>query len=325
MKDLKEQTERKKSMPIKLPKHLPAQDVLAKEGIFVMDEDRAFHQDIRPMRIAILNLMPLKEVTEVQLLRLLGNTPLQIEITLLAPAHHDPKNTSPEHMKSFYHVFEEVRDQNFDGMIITGAPIELFEFEEVDFWDELTEIMQWSKTHVTSTMHICWGAQAGLYYHYGIPKHILDQKVFGVFPHYTNDYGDKLLKGFDDIFYVPHSRRTEVRMEDIAKNPKVVVLSASEESGVYIAIAKHGKQIFVMGHSEYDRLTLKTEYERDLAKGLKIDVPKHYFEDDDPTKRPLMRWRSHSNLLFSNWLNYYVYQETPYDVTQISNEQTLKP
>ena len=185
--------------------------------------------------------------------------------------------------------------------------------------------MQWSKTHVTSTMHICWGAQAGLYYHYGIPKHILDQKVFGVFPHYTNDYGDKLLKGFDDIFYVPHSRRTEVRMEDIAKNPKVVVLSASEESGVYIAIAKHGKQIFVMGHSEYDRLTLKTEYERDLAKGLKIDVPKHYFEDDDPTKRPLMRWRSHSNLLFSNWLNYYVYQETPYDVTQISNEQTLKP
>ena len=286
-----------------------------------MDEDRAFHQDIRPLRIAILNLMPLKEVTEVQLLRLLGNTPLQVEITLLAPKNHDPKNTSPEHMKSFYHTFDEVKNEKFDGMIITGAPIELLEFEEIDFWDELVEIMEWTKKNVHSTMHICWGAQAGLYYHYGIPKHTLDQKVFGVFPHYTNDYGDKLLKGFDDEFFVHHSRRTEVRSEDIAKNPKVVILSESEESGVYIAIAKHGKQIFVMGHSEYDLMTLKQEYDRDVAKGIPIHVPLHYFQDDNPTKRPIMRWRSHSNLLFSNWLNYYVYQETPYDVSQITGEE----
>ncbi|MGE4215041.1 MAG: homoserine O-succinyltransferase [Anaerotignaceae bacterium] len=311
-------------MPIKLPAHLPAQEVLAQEGIFVMDEDRAFHQDIRPLKIAILNLMPLKEVTEVQLLRLVGNTPLQIEVTLLHPKNHDTKNTPAEHMASFYHTFDEIKGQKFDGMIITGAPIELFDFEEITYWDELVEIMEWTKSNVTSTLHICWGAQAGLYYHYGIPKHTLDKKVFGVFPHYTNDYkgeNDKLLKGFDDEFFVPHSRRTEVRHEDIAKNPKVVILSESEESGVYIAIAKHGRRIFVMGHSEYDPLTLKTEYDRDKNKGVDIEVPKHYFKDDDPDKDPIVRWRSHSNLLFSNWINYYVYQETPYDIDSIKSEE----
>lgn len=311
-------------MPIKLPAHLPAQEVLAKEGIFVMDEDRAFHQDIRPLKIAILNLMPLKEVTEVQLLRLIGNTPLQIEVTLLHPKNHDTKNTPAEHMASFYHTFDEIRGQKFDGMIITGAPIELYDFEEITYWDELVEIMEWTKSNVTSTMHICWGAQAGLYYHYGIPKHTLDKKIFGIFPHYTNDFkgeNDKLLKGFDDEFFVPHSRHTEVRKEDIAKNPKVVILSESEESGVYIAIAKHGRRIFVMGHSEYDPLTLKTEYDRDKSKGADTDVPKHYFKDDDPNKDPIVRWRSHSNLLFSNWINYYVYQETPYDIDSIKSEE----
>ena len=304
-------------MPIKLPDHLPAKDILSNEGIFVMGEDRAFHQDIRPLKVAILNLMPLKEVTEVQLLRLLGNSPLQVEITLLFPKSHDSQNTPVEHLKSFYHTFDEVKNQKFDGLIITGAPIELMDFEEVDFWHELTEIMDWSKSNVTSTMHICWGAQAGLYYHYGVPKIILDKKISGVFPHYKNPYHDKLLRGFDDIFYVPHSRRTEVRREDIINTGKVVILSESDESGVYIASAKHGRQIYVMGHSEYDALTLKNEYMRDLQKGLNPEVPRHYFKDDNPNNMPLVRWRSHSNILFSNWLNYYVYQETPYDVEKI--------
>ena len=304
-------------MPIKLPDHLPAKEILSNEGIFVMGEDRAFHQDIRPLKVAILNLMPLKEVTEVQLLRLLGNSPLQVEITLLFPKSHDSQNTPVEHLKSFYHTFDEVRNQKFDGLIITGAPIELMDFEEVDFWQELTEIMDWSKSNVTSTMHICWGAQAGLYYHYGVPKIILDKKISGVFPHYKNPYHDKLLRGFDDIFYVPHSRRTEVRREDIINTGKVVILSESDESGVYIASAKHGRQIYVMGHSEYDALTLKNEYMRDLQKGLNPEVPRHYFKDDNPNNMPLVRWRSHSNILFSNWLNYYVYQETPYDVEKI--------
>lgn len=304
-------------MPIKLPDHLPAKEILSNEGIFVMGEDRAFHQDIRPLKVAILNLMPLKEVTEVQLLRLLGNSPLQVEITLLFPKSHDSQNTPVEHLKSFYHTFDEVKNQKFDGLIITGAPIELMDFEEVDFWQELTEIMEWSKSNVTSTMHICWGAQAGLYYHYGVPKIILDKKISGVFPHYKNPYHDKLLRGFDDIFYVPHSRRTEVRREDIINTGKVVILSESDESGVYIASAKHGRQIYVMGHSEYDALTLKNEYMRDLAKGINPEVPKHYFKNDNPNNIPLVRWRSHSNILFSNWLNYYVYQETPYDVEKI--------
>ncbi len=308
-------------MPIKLPDHLPAKEILYNEGIFVMGEDRAFHQDIRPLKVAILNLMPLKEVTEVQLLRLLGNSPLQVEITLLFPKSHDSQNTPVEHLKSFYHTFDEVKNQKFDGLIITGAPIELMDFEEVDFWHELTEIMDWSKSNVTSTMHICWGAQAGLYYHYGVPKIILDKKISGVFPHYKNPYHDKLLRGFDDIFYVPHSRRTEVRREDIINTGKVVILSESDESGVYIASAKHGRQIYVMGHSEYDALTLKNEYMRDLQKGLNPEVPKHYFKDDNPNNMPLVRWRSHSNILFSNWLNYYVYQETPYDVEKIEKTE----
>ena len=304
-------------MPIKLPDSLPAKEILSNEGIFVMGEDRAYHQDIRPLKVAILNLMPLKEVTEVQLLRRLGNSPLQVEITLLFPHSHNAQNTPVEHLKTFYHTFDEVKNQKFDGLIITGAPIELFNFEEVDFWQELTEIMEWSKSNVTSTMHICWGAQAGLYYHYGVPKIILDKKISGVFPHYMNPYPDKLLRGFDDMFYVPHSRRTEVRREDIINTGKVVILSESDESGVYIASAKHGRQIFVMGHSEYDALTLKNEYLRDLAKGLNPEIPKHYFKDDNPANAPLVRWRSHSNILFTNWLNYYVYQETPYDVEKI--------
>ncbi len=308
-------------MPIKLPDHLPAKEILSNEGIFVMGEHRAYHQDIRPLRVAILNLMPLKEVTEVQLLRLLGNSPLQVEITLLFPKSHDSQNTPVEHLKSFYHTFDEVKNQKFDGLIITGAPIELMDFEEVDFWQELTEIMEWSKSNVTSTMHICWGAQAGLYYHYGVPKIILDKKISGVFAHYKNPYHDKLLRGFDDIFYVPHSRRTEVRREDIINTNKVVILSESDESGVYIASAKHGRQIYVMGHSEYDALTLKNEYMRDLAKGINPEIPKHYFKNDDPNSTPLVRWRSHSNILFSNWLNYYVYQETPYDVEKIEKTE----
>ena len=314
-------------MPIKLPVNLPAQEILAKEGIFVMDENRAYHQDIRPLKIAILNLMPLKEITEVQLLRRLGNTPLQIEATLLCPKNHDSKNTPAEYLKSFYHTFDEIKNQKFDGMIITGAPIELYDFEEISYWDELVEIMEWTKSNVTSTLHICWGAQAGLYYHYGIPKTKLDKKLFGVFRHTKNDYGDKLLRGFDDEFYAPHSRRTESSKADILKNPKVVILSESEEAGVYICIAKHGRQIFVMGHSEYDPNTLKAEYERDIKKGEKIDIPKHYFKDDNPDNPPVVTWRSHSNLLFSNWLNYYVYQETPYDVEKIKpqeNEEETK-
>lgn len=308
-------------MPIKVPDNLPAIEELVNERIFVMNESRAFHQDIRPLKIAILNLMPLKEVTEVQLLRLLGNTPLQIETILLHPASHNSKNTKAEHLKSFYHTFDEIREQKFDGMVITGAPIELLEFEEVNFWSEIAEIMEWTKTNVTSTFHICWGAQAGLYYHYGVPKYRLKEKMFGVFPHYTNTFKAKnrvnLLRGFDDEFFVPHSRHTEVRKEDILKIPELEILSESEESGLYIVSAKNGKQIFVTGHSEYDPDTLKLEYERDLEKNPNIKIPKHYFIDDDPKKEPMVRWRSHSNLLYSNWLNYYVYQETPYDINKI--------
>lgn len=308
-------------MPIKVPDHLPAKEILTGERIFVMDESRAYHQDIRPLKIAILNLMPVKETTEVQLLRLLGNTPLQIETVLLHPNSHSSKNTSAEHLRSFYHVFDEIKDQKFDGFIITGAPIEFYDFEEVNYWDEIVEIMEWTKKNVTSTMHICWGAQAGLYYHYGVPKYILDQKMFGVFPHKIKKQNVNLLRGFDDLFYVPHSRHTEVHTEDVAKIPELEILAESEESGLYIASTKEGRQIFVMGHSEYDPLTLKAEYDRDLKKGIKeIPFPKHYFEDDDPNKPPVVQWRSHSNLLFSNWLNYYVYQETPYDLEKIQEK-----
>lgn len=299
-------------MPIKIPNELPAVEILKKENIFIMDEHRAIRQDIRELKIVILNLMPIKQVTETQLLRLLGNTPLQIEITLLHPKTHVSKNTSQDYLLTFYKTFDEIKDEKFDGMIITGAPIEHLPFEEVTYWEELTQIMEWSKIHVTSTFHICWGAQAGLYYHYGIPKYPLPEKMFGIFPHTLENPQVKLLRGFDDQFDVPQSRHTEVRREDIEKVHQLDLLSTSEEAGVYLVISKDRKQIFVTGHSEYDPLTLKEEYERDRKKGLDIQIPKHYFPQDDPTKYPVVRWRGHANLLFSNWLNYYVYQETPY-------------
>jgi homoserine O-succinyltransferase/O-acetyltransferase len=304
-------------MPIKIPDHLPASEILNKENIFVMGENRAFHQDIRPLRIALLNIMPTKIATETQILRLLGNSPLQVEIVLLHPGSHQSKNTSEEHLSTFYTTFDAVKDQKFDGIIITGAPVELLKFEEVNYWEELTRIMDWSVHNVYSTLHICWGAQAGLYYHYGIPKYPLEAKMFGVFPHTVNQKYVKLLRGFDDVFYAPHSRHTEVRREDIEKVPELDILSESKEAGVYIVASKDGRQIFVSGHSEYDPLTLKGEYDRDIAKGLKIAVPRNYYPGDDPTQEPVVRWRGHSNLLFSNWLNYYVYQETPYDLNQI--------
>jgi homoserine O-succinyltransferase/O-acetyltransferase len=299
-------------MPIKIPDNLPAKEILNSENIFVMGEGRAYHQDIRPLRIAILNLMPTKIVTETQLLRLLGNTSLQVEITLLHPESYDSKNTPQEHLTAFYTTFNEVKNQKFDGLIITGAPIEHMEFEEVDYWKELTDILEWSKTNVTSTLHICWGAQAGLYYNYGIPKYPLPQKMFGVFPHSINIKNEKLLRGFDDLFYVPHSRHTEVRKSDIENIEDLLILSESEEGGIYLVASKDGKQIFITGHSEYDPYTLKSEYDRDISKGLNIATPKNYFPHDDVSKEPIVLWRGHSNLLFSNWLNYYVYQETPY-------------
>jgi homoserine O-succinyltransferase len=304
-------------MPIKIPNNLPASEILNNENIFVMNEERAFHQDIRPLRIAIMNLMPKKITTETQLLRLLGNSPLQVEIVLLHPKTHKSKNTPKEHLVTFYSTFDEVCDQKFDGLVITGAPVEQLEFEEVNYWEELKQVMDWSIDNVFSTLHICWGAQAGLYRHYGIPKHPLDEKMFGVFPHTLNKKFVKIFRGFDDLFYVPHSRHTEVRREDIEKIPELEILSESEESGVYVVASKDGRQVFVTGHSEYDALTLKEEYERDVAKGLDIKVPRNYFPDDDPSKPPLVLWRGHANLLFSNWLNYYVYQETPYDLKQI--------
>ncbi|MBV7275262.1 homoserine O-succinyltransferase [Clostridiaceae bacterium UIB06] len=304
-------------MPIKIQDNLPAVETLNNENIFVMTEDRAFHQDIRPLRIAILNLMPTKITTETQLLRLLGNTPLQVEIDLLNPKTHESKNTSEEHLMTFYKNFDEVKSQKFDGLVITGAPVENMKFEEVDYWDELKEIMNWSTHNVYSTLHICWGAQAGLYYHYNIPKYDLSEKMFGVFPHRATKKNIKLLRGFDDEFYVPHSRHTEVRKEDIENNKDLTLLAESNESGIYIVSAKGGRQIFVSGHSEYDPLTLKSEYDRDVAKGLDIKVPKNYYPQDDPTKDPMVKWRSHANLLFCNWLNYYVYQETPFNLHEI--------
>jgi len=300
-------------MPIKIPNDLPASRILTGENIFVMDLERAIHQDIRPLKIAILNLMPTKIATETQLLRLLGNTPLQIEVSLLHTKSHESKNTSADHLDSFYSYFEDVRHQHFDGLIITGAPIETLPFEAVDYWDELTEIMDWSKTNVFSTLHICWGAQAGLYYHYGIEKHLLEKKMFGVFKHTLNHSFVKLFRGFDDIFYVPHSRHTGIKRHDIEAHPDLSIMADSDESSVYVVTAQKGRQIFVTGHSEYDAETLKLEYDRDIAQGKNIEVPKNYFEHDDPSLSPIVRWRSHANLLFSNWLNYYVYQETPFD------------
>jgi len=304
-------------MPIKIPNDLPAVEILNKENIFVMHEDRALHQDIRPLNIVILNLMPTKIVTETQILRLLRNSPLQVDIVLLHPKTHISKNTSREHLIKFYNTFDEICDRKFDGMIITGAPVEQLPFEEVDYWDELVQIMDWSVTNVFSTFHICWGAQAALYHHYGIPKYQLPEKMFGIFPHRVTKKNQKLLRGFDDIFYAPHSRHTEVRREDIQKVPELEILAESDEAGIYIVASKNGRQVFVTGHSEYDPLTLKAEYERDIAKGLKINLPKNYFPNDDPNFDPIVTWRGHANLLFNNWLNYYVYQETPYNLDDI--------
>ena len=304
-------------MPIKIPNSLPATKVLNEENIFVITETRALTQDIRPLKILILNLMPTKIVTETQLARLLGNTPLQVEMELLKTSTHKAKNTSEEHMIAFYKTFDDVKDQNFDGMVITGAPVEHLEFEEVEYWDELCEIMEWSKTHVTSTFHICWAAQAALYYHYGIKKQSLEKKLFGVFEHTADHKGSILFRGFDDTFMVPHSRHTTVLKEDIEKEKRLKILSTSKEAGVYALATDKGKQIFITGHSEYDADTLKKEYLRDKQAGLPIDVPKNYFPDDDDTKEPLVSWRSSANLLYSNWLNYFVYQTTPYDITKI--------
>lgn len=300
-------------MPIKVPDNLPAIEILNHENIFIMNESRAYKQDIRPLKILFLNLMPTKIVTETQFLRILGNSPLQVDMTFLHPKSHVPKNTPGEHLISFYKNFEEVKNEKFDGMIITGAPVEQLDFNEVGYWDELKEIMDWSVNNVTSTIHVCWGAQAALYHHFGIPKYLLEKKMFGVFPHVINKNNVKLLRGFDDVFYVPHSRYTEVRAEDIAKVPELEILSESEESGVYIAATKDKNLIFVTGHSEYDKMSLKEEYERDINKGIDINIPKNYFTNDNPKEKPIVNWRAHANLLYTNWLNYYVYQETPYE------------
>ena len=304
-------------MPIKIPNLLPATQVLLNENIFVMTETRAMTQDIRPLKILMLNLMPQKIATETQIARLIGNTPLQVELELLQTATHKSTHTAAEHMLAFYKTFDEVKHKKYDGMIITGAPVEHMEFEEVDYWDELCEIMEWSKTHVTSTFHICWGAQAGLYYHYGVRKRQLDKKLFGVFEH-TLDYKQSILfRGFDDTFVVPHSRHTESVREDIDAVPELKILSSSKEAGVFVCSTEKGRQIFVSGHSEYDADTLKNEYLRDKNLGLDIEIPKNYFPDDDDTKDPVVRWRSCANLLYTNWLNYFVYQSTPYNIEEI--------
>lgn len=304
-------------MPIKIPNALPARETLIGENIFVMDESRSQTQDIRPLRIALLNLMPTKIITETQLSRLLGNTPLQVELQLVQVSSHKAKHTSQEHMLAFYQTFQDIREQYFDGMIITGAPVEQMKFEEVEYWQELCQIMEWSKTHVHSTFHICWGAQAALYYHYGIDKVPLEKKLFGVFPHRVVYKNPILLRGFDDVFYVPHSRHTTIRREDVEKVPEIKILAESDEAGLYAMCTRGGRQVFVTGHSEYDPDTLNREYVRDKTAGLPIEVPKNYFPEDDDTRSPLVRWRSHGNLLFSNWLNYMVYQSTPYDVMGI--------
>ena len=304
-------------MPVNVPDKLPAIDILLKENIFVMDETRAAQQDIRPLKIIILNLMPLKITTETDLLRLLSNSPLQIEIDFMKIKGHTPKNTSPEHMEQFYRNFDDLKNKKYDGMIITGAPVELLQFEDVNYWDEMKEILDWAQHHVYSTLFICWAAQAGLYHYYGIPKYPLQQKMFGVFEHTHSNSQLPILRGFDDLFFMPHSRHTEIRAEDIKKVDELQIISQSAESGVAIVKAKKGRQLFITGHSEYSRHTLDSEYKRDLKKKLPIQVPVNYYPDDDATKTPLMRWGSAANLLFSNWLNYYVYQETPYNLEEI--------
>lgn len=300
-------------MPIKVSKDLPAHKILNEENVFIMDEMRAMSQDIRPLKIAILNLMPKKIETETQLLRLLGNTPLQVDIELLQMASHKSKNTPQEHLLKFYNTFEDVKNNYFDGLIITGAPVEMLDYQQVDYWDELCAVMEWSKTNVFSTFYICWGAQAGLYYHYGINKVQLDKKMFGLFPHEQTAKGHYLLYGFDDIFYVPHSRHTGIDEKAVEENKDLIILSRSKEAGIYMICDKEAKKFFITGHSEYDRDTLANEYFRDLAKGLEIEVPVNYFPDNDPKKTPIINWRAHANMLFSNWLNYFVYQRTPYD------------
>lgn len=307
-------------MPIKIPNNLPAAEILSRENIFVMTETRAMTQDIRPLRMLLLNLMPKKIETETQLTRLLGNTPLQIELDLLRIEAHKSLNTSEEHLLSFYKTFDEVKDTFYDGMIITGAPVEHLPFEDVDYWPELCRIMDWSCSHVHSTLHICWGAQAALYHHYGIDKRPLPKKQFGVFPHRSEYKESMLLRGFDDVFMFPHSRHTTVAREDIEQNPALQILASSDEAGVFMVRNKQGRQFFMMGHPEYDARTLEAEYKRDVAAGKPIEVPVNYYPDDDPTRDPVVTWRGHANLLYSNWLNYFVYQTTPYDVTQVGSE-----
>ena len=304
-------------MPIKIPEHLPANSILRGENIFCMTERRALTQDIRPLKIAILNIMPTKISTETQILRLLGNTPLQVDPIFLHPATYLSKNTPHEHLSTFYKTFDDVADQRFDGMIITGAPVEQMDFDQVVYWDELCRIMDWTKTNVYSTLHICWGAQAGLYYHYDVPKYPLEKKMFGVFSHKVNVENTKLLKGFDDVFYAPHSRHTEVLREDIERISDLKILAESPQAGVYIVMSKDGRQIFVTGHPEYDPDTLKGEYDRDIAKGMDMDIPNNYYQNDDPANVPLVLWRAHANLLYGNWINYCVYQETPFDLNQL--------
>ena len=303
-------------MPIKIQSDLPAKAELEEENIFVMDENRAISQNIRPLEIIVLNLMPIKQDTELQLLRGLSNTPLQIDVTFLQMSSHVSKNTSASHIKKFYQTFEEIKNNNYDGMIITGAPVEKLEFEEVNYWDELITVMEWSKKHVTSTIHICWGAQAGLYYHYGIKKELLPKKLSGVYKHRVMNRKEPLVRGFDDVFMAPHSRYTQASRQQILDNPRLKVLADSDEAGIYIVLGDGGKEIFVMGHPEYDRLTLDQEYKRDIDKGIEPNLPVNYYPDDDCNRKPLLSWRSHANNLYTNWLNYYVYQITPYDLNE---------
>lgn len=305
-------------MPIKIQSDLPVKEILERENIFVMDENRALHQDIRPISIGILNLMPLKEDTELQILRSLSNTPIQVDVSFIMVSSHESTHTSMSHLNKFYQTFDEVKHQNFDGFIITGAPVEQMEYEEVDYWEELCEIMEWSKTHVTSTLHLCWGAQAGMYYHYGIKKHMLDKKMFGVYSHKVRNRRVPLVRGFDDLFYAPHSRHTEIRREDIEKYPELTILAESDEAGIFLVANQDGTQIFVMGHPEYDRVTLHNEYMRDKNRGLPIEVPVNYYPNDDCEQKPLLEWRAHGNLLYFNYLNYYVYQATPYDFIDVN-------
>lgn len=301
-------------MPIRVQNDLPVKEILEQENIFVMDEYRAAHQDIRPISIGLLNLMPLKEDTELQILRSLSNTPLQVDVTFVRMTSHVSKNTSTSHIYKFYEAFEDIRNRKFDGFIITGAPVEQMEFEEVDYWNELTEIMEWTKTNVTSTLHLCWGAQAGIYYHYGIGKEMLSRKLSGVYRHRVRNRKIPLVRGFDDAFMAPHSRHTEVPQERLEEDERITILADSRQAGVFMCMAAEGRQVFVMGHPEYDRMTLDAEYKRDMGRGLNPQVPENYYPDDDPENKPMLTWRSHANNLYTNWLNYYVYQETPYDL-----------